>query len=127
MSKFICDSGTLTLSGTAYAESGLCINNVTIDVNADVKSYQCMGDDAWVSKAAGPKSWTCTFETALDDTSGVDLANTIGESCTLNFDTVDGLAYSGTAIITGVSINAPSEEYATVSWTAEGSGAITEA
>ena len=125
MSKFVCDSGTLTIVGTSI--SNLCLNNVSIDISADTVDYSCMGDGSWQSAAAGTKSWTCSFETALDDTIGVDLSNTIGESGALTFDTVDGLAYAGTSIITSIGISAPVDDYATVSWEATGTGAITEA
>ena len=125
MSKFVCDSGTLTIVGTSI--SSLCLNNVSIDISADTVDYSCMGDGSWQSAAAGTKSWTCSFETALDDTVGVDLSNTIGESGALTFDTVDGLGYTGTAIITSIGISAPVDDYATVSWEATGTGAIAEA
>ena len=78
MSKFVCDSGTLSISGTDV--SLLCITNVSIDVSASSISMTCMEDSSWQSSDAGQKSWSCTFETALDDTEGVDLTNTIGES-----------------------------------------------
>lgn len=125
MSKLVCSSGTLTITGTSI--SSLCLNNVTVDVNADLVNYLCMGDSGWQSSAASTKSWSVSFETALDDTIGVDLSNTIGESGNLTFDTVTGLAFSGTAIITSISVNAPVDDYATVSWEATGTGAITEA
>jgi len=129
MAKFVCDSGTLAfvtdpVNGISLA---LCISSVTVDISVDTVDYQCMGDNSWKSSAAATKSWEVTFESALDDTIGVDLADTIGVSGALTFDTVDGLAYSGTAIITGISINAPVDDYASVSWTATGTGAITEA
>ena len=125
MSKFVCDSGTLTIVGTSI--SSLCLNNVSIDISADTVDYSCMGDGSWQSAAAGTKSWTCSFETALDDTVGVDLSNTIGESGALTFDTVDGLGYTGDCIITSIGISAPVDDYATVSWEATGTGAIAEA
>jgi len=128
MSKFVCDSGTLTITGTQI--ENLCLNNVSIDISADTVSYLCMGDSSWQSSAAGTKSWTCSFETALDDTLGVDLTNTIGEAGTLTFETTDGLAYTSItngAIITSISISAPSDDYATVSWEATGTGALGEA
>ena len=126
MSKFICDSGTMVFVGSDIGS--MCLNSATIDVNCETVSYQCMAAVGnWVESAAGAKSWTCSFETALDDTIGLDIALTVGVSASLTFDTVDGLAYSGTAIITTASINAPVGEYATVSWTATGSGALSEA
>jgi len=125
MAKFICDSGTLTFVGSSI--SAMCLNNVTIDIAVELVDYQCMADVGnWQSAASGTKSWTCSFETALDDTVGIDLANTVGVEAVLTFDTVDGLAYSGLAIITGSSINAPVDDYATVSWEATGNGPLTE-
>ncbi|MCK4260432.1 MAG: hypothetical protein KAX49_15760 [Halanaerobiales bacterium] len=125
MAKFVCDSGTLAIVGTGI--SGMCLNNVSLDISTDTVNYICMGDASWQSAAASTKSWTCSFETALDDTVGLDLANTIGSSGAFTFDTVDGLGYTGTAIITSISLNAPADDYATVSWEATGTGAISEA
>lgn len=125
MSRFVCNSGTLTIVGTSIAD--LCFNSVSVDISVDTVSYTCMGDGSWQSAAAGSRSWSCSFETALDDTIGVDLANTIGASGSLTFDTVDGLAFNGTAIITSISVSAPNDDYATVSWEATGTGALTEA
>ena len=78
MSKFICDSGTMTFAGSTIDSDGTCLNSVGIDVTSDVVSYLCMGDDLWQSNAGGMKSWTCTFETALDSAEGIDISNTIG-------------------------------------------------
>ena len=124
MSKFVCSAGTMTFVDSSIAS--LCLTSATIDVSCDVVSMTCMGDELWVSTAAGSKSWTCSFETAFDDEIGIDISNTIGVSATLTFETTDGLAYSGTAIITSISANVPVDGYGTVSWTATGSGSLGE-
>lgn len=130
MAKFVCNSGTIEfVTDPVNAISlALCINNVTVDISADTVDFNCMGDTGnWANSASATKSWTVSFETALDDTIGVDLADTIGVTGALTFDTVDGLAYSGNAIINSISINAPVDDFATVSWEATGTGALTEA
>jgi predicted secreted protein len=129
MAKFVCDSGTMIFVGADAATIGatMCLNNATVDLSADTISYQCMGASGnWQANAPGPLSWTCSFESALDDTVGIDLTNTIGQEAQLTFDTVDGPAYIGNAIITSVSINAPVDDYATVSWEATGNGQLAE-
>lgn len=129
MAKFVCDAGTVSFVTDPINDISLalCISSVTVDVSADTVDYLCMGDGSWQSAAAATKSWTVSFESALDDTIGVDLANTIGATGALIFDTVDGLAYNGNAIVTSIGINAPVDDYATVSWEMTGTGALTEA
>lgn len=127
MSKFVCSNGTLSFSNSVdYADGSWCLNNVSIDISSDVVSYSCMGGDGWVENIASTKSASFSWETALDTVDGVDLDNTIGESGTLTFDTVDGLTYSASVIITSISISAPNDDTATVSWEATCDGQITE-
>lgn len=127
MAKFVCDSGTIAFVGSSIGT--MCINNVSVTIGVETATTRCMGDDGWQTVAATTKTWEVTFETNLDDTVGIDLTNTINATApaALTFDTVDGLSYSGNAIITGADINAPVDDFATVSWTATGTGAIVEA
>ena len=132
MAKYVVANGLLAID-TMTDIQNLCVNNVTIDISVDTVNYSCMGDGSWQSSAAGTKSWEVTFETALDDTEGVDLAATIGMAGILSFHAVGtasasaGLPkYTGNIIITGISINTPVDDYATVSWTAMGTGALSE-
>lgn len=124
MSKFVVKNGTLSVSGTSI--TSLELNNVTVDVTAAVHNYEVM-EEAWLVQVGGVKSWSASAETAYDTVIGIDLANTIGESGTLSFDTVDGLTLSGTVIIESASVSAPVGGYATVSWSFQGSGALGEA
>lgn len=128
MAKFVCDSGTLTFESTDIGS--MCVNSISLDVSAETVEFLCMGNDGWSSKAPSTKSWEVSFETALDGSLGVDLDATIGQEGTLLFDTVSGgvskPSYGGEVIITGISISTPVNEYATVSWTAVGTGALTE-
>lgn len=124
MSKFVVKNGTLSVSGTSI--SSLELNNVTVDATAAVHNYEVMGE-AWLVQTGGVKSWSASAETAYDTAIGIDLTNTIGESGTLSFDTVDGKTLSGTVIIESASVSAPVDGYATVSWSFQGSSALGEA
>ena len=127
MSKFVCENGTLQFSNSVKFDDGSwCLNNVSVDISSDTVDYKCMGNDGWADSFAGTKSCSFSWETALDSVDGIDLDNTIGESGTLNFDTVDGLSYSATVIITSIGISAPTDDVATVSWEATCDGEITE-
>lgn len=127
MSKFVCQNGTLIFSGSpAYLDGSWCLNNVTIDINGDVVDYQCMGNDGWQDTLSATKSATFSWETALDDTDGVDLQNTIGDEGILIFATVDGPTYTAPVVINSISINAPVDDIATVSWEATCNGEIEE-
>ena len=124
--RFVCSAGTIVFAGSSIASMDL--SNVVVDVSSDIASFNSMvtGGKVWTATSGGSKTWTVTFDTALDSTIGIDLALTVGIKAVLTFDTVDGLALGGTATITGASINAPVDDYATVSWSAQGTGAITE-
>lgn len=131
MSKFVCDAGHITFAGSDLLDGAsrtACIKNVSVDVKCDTVSYTCMatGGNPWQSNDAATKSWTCSFDVALDTAEGIDLGNTLGVKALLTFDTVDGLAFAGNAIITSVSVSAPVDEFATASFEATGDGALTE-
>lgn len=123
MASFIAKNATVTFVGSSIAS--MCIKDVSFEVASSTDKFTCMGSD-WESTLAAVKSWTASWETTLDDTVGIDLSNTVGVSALLTINTVDGLSYSGTAIITGASVSGPRETHATVSWSSEGTGAFTE-
>ena len=126
MSKYICDNGQLSLSGGDFAIRILCLNSVTIDISCDVIEYKCMGTDGWVDNEPGKINWNITAESALDDTLGVDLDYYMGTEVEGSFYNGEGDTYYGTCIVTGISINAPNDAVATVSWTLTGSGLLIE-
>lgn len=128
MAKFICDSGTVTIPDTDFdgVTATLCVTSVTLDISATTASSHCMGAGEWRERALASKEWTATIEAHLDDTVGADIDGLIGAAIVLTFDTVDGLVYSGAAVVTGININAPVGEFATMTITAEGNGAISE-
>lgn len=130
MSKFVCKNGKLIFQGSpAFLDGSWCVNNVTIDISSDTVDYVCMGDDGWMETFGATKNATFSWETALDDFDGVDLQNTIGNEGILIFDTDDtelGLSYNASVIINSISINAPVDDIATVSWEATCDGEISE-
>ena len=126
MSKFVCQNGVLYLFGTDFKNGSWCVNNVTVEIAANVVSYACMGTDGWLENISGTKTATFTWETALSDTLGVDLDATIGTTAALLFETVDGLSYSAQVVITSISISAPGDDVATVSWTGTADGILRE-
>jgi len=126
MSKFVCDSGVLLFAGSDFADGSWDVNSVTIDVTADTVNYPTMGNDGWDDKLTATKSCEFSWETSLDSVDGIDLDNTIGVEAELIFNTNNGPQYTATVVITGTSINTPTDDVATVSWTATCNGEITE-
>ena len=127
MAKFVCRNGLLTFASSAWAAGAWEINNVTIDIEAELVQYATMGNDGWADSLTSVKSAEFTWETALDDVLGIDLDNVVGQEAELVFLTVDGPTYTAEkCVITGVTINTPVNEVATVSWTGTSNGEITE-
>ena len=127
--SFIGKSGSFTMSGTDYSAAGsLCIQDWSVDITAAIDTFYCMGAAGnWTQSLGGPKSWSGTVNASLDETNGLDLANTVGESAACVFETTDGLAFSGTAIIASANATVPGETRATCSFSVTGSGALGEA
>lgn len=79
----------------------------TIDATADTAECTVMDSSAvaaakhWKDYVIGFKDWTATVE-VLEPAAGVGIA-ALGTEATLTLDGTVGLAYSGTAICTGVS------------------------
>lgn len=126
MSKFVCDNGILTFAGSDFSDGSWAVNTVTIDVNADTVDYPTMGNSGWTDNLSAAKSCEISWETSLDSVEGVDLDGTIGLEAELIFSTQDGPFYTANVIISGTSINTPTDSIAIVSWTSICNGEITE-
>lgn len=123
MSKFVVKNGKMFLDSSAFSNSAWDINNVTVDVNVSIASYEVM-TEAWLEQCAIISKGTFTWETAYDDTLGIDLNNTIGTTASLFFDSADGLSLSCQAVIQSANISGPVDGYSTVTWTGESDGII---
>ena len=72
----------------------------------------------WKDYLAGFKDWTATVE-VLEPAAGVGIA-ALGTEATLSIDTTDGLAWSGTAICTGISPSVDAHDVAKCTLTFQG-------
>ena len=126
MSKFVCQNGVLYCDGTDFESGFLNLTDVNIDITASEASITVMGNDGWGEVLSTVKEATFSWTTALDDTLGVDLDATLGESCSLFFDSVDGTAYSAVVVITSISISTSPEEISMVNWEATCDGILIE-
>lgn len=122
MSTYIAKNSTVDFTGSSILSMELL--SMSVDIAATTSDYTPMAS-VWEVSLAANKSWTVAFETTLDTVLGVDVGNTIGVSAAIAMDTVDGLSFAGTVVITGISVSAPQDEVATVSWTGKGSSALT--
>lgn len=121
MSKFVVKNGIMLLEGSAFSGSAWEINNVTVGVEVSIASYEVMTEE-WIEQCAIISKGTFTWETAYDDTLGIDLSSTIGVTAELFFDSVDGLALSCQAVIESANISGPVDGYSTVTWTGQSDG-----
>ena len=83
----------------------------------------------WASKITGIKSWTssCDGVYFVDD-AGLEAAQTAfmnGTEVKLDFTNSSGLAYSGQAVITSMSVEAGQEDVVSYTISFEGTGALT--
>jgi len=118
--------GTVKVGSNAIAE----IRSFSIEQSADTLEDTTMGDTARTYKSS-LTTYTGTVDVLWDetDTSGQG-ALTIGAEVTLNLypegDTSGDTYYTGTAIVTGRTINSSYDGLVEMSISVQGSGALTE-
>ena len=118
--------GTIKVGANAIAE----IRSFSIEESADTLEDTTMGDTARTYKSS-LTTYTGTVDVLWDetDTTGQG-ALTIGASVTLNLypegDTSGDTYYTGTAIVTGRTINSSFDGLVEMSISVQGSGALTQ-
>lgn len=118
--------GTVKVGANAIAE----IRSFSIEQSADTLDDTTMGDTARTFKSS-LTTYTGTVDVLWDetDTTGQG-ALTIGASVTLNLypegDTSGDTYYTGTAIVTGRTINSSYDGLVEMSISVQGSGALTQ-
>jgi predicted secreted protein len=118
--------GTVKVGANAIAE----IRSFSIEQSADTLEDTTMGDTARTYKSS-LTTYTGTVDVLWDetDTTGQG-ALTIGASVTLNLypegDTSGDTYYTGTAIVTGRTINSSFDGLVEMSISVQGSGALTQ-
>lgn len=118
--------GTVKVGANAIAE----IRSFSIEESADTLEDTTMGDTARTYKPS-LTTYTGTVDVLWDetDTTGQG-ALTIGASVTLNLypegDTSGDVYYTGTAIVTGRTINSSFDGLVEMSISVQGSGALTQ-
>lgn len=125
MSKFVVKNGKMFLSGSLFSNSEWDVNTVSVEINASVVSYPVMGE-AWLEQTGLVKQGTFSWETAWDNTLGVDIDDTLGETASLFFDSVDGLPFSAMAVVESISISSPVDGYSTATWSGQSDGVVRE-
>ena len=112
----------------AIAHSTSC----SLSVNLDLRDSTTKSSDGWAANLGGLKSWEMSGDgfvdiTATDD-ADIEELYTLFETrtpatCTFG---LTGMLYTGTAIITSISIDAGVEENATYSISLTGTGALVQ-
>jgi hypothetical protein len=127
MAVFHGKRGLFTFTGINANQDAL-INSFTIDATADTVETTVLDASAvaaathWKDYVIGFKDWTATINCFLDS-AGIAIA-ALGTEQTLTIDTTDGLAYAGTAILTGVSIGGSADAAGTVNLTFQGTAQL---
>ena len=103
--------------------------NASLEMSAETIDTTVKTTGGWAAKIPGMKSWTssCDGVYFLDD-AGLSAAQTAfmsGTPVQLVFSNTDGLAYSGQAVITSMSVEAGQEDVVSYTISFEGTGALT--
>jgi predicted secreted protein len=117
------NAGSLKLGANTVLE----IKNWKVDPKSDLKDSTSFGD-TWKEQVLALKSWTASAEGSYDitDTNGqlaLHTAALAGTSVTPKFYVDSTHYYSGTAFV-NISISAPVDDIVKVSYSFEGSGAL---
>lgn len=118
--------GTVKSGANAIAE----IRSYTISETGDTIEDSSMGDVARTYKA-GLKTWTASVEVFWDETDTTGQGSfDVGSTVTLNVypegSTSGDMYYTGSAIVTGKTVNATFDGMVEASFTLQGTGALTE-
>ena len=117
--------GLVKVGGNTLAE----VRSFTLDITGDVIEDTSMGD-SFRSYVAGLGSYTASVECFFDETDTAQNALDVGSSLTLELypeGAASGDTYfTGTVIVTGKSVNSSFDGMVEVSFTATGTGGITE-
>ena len=103
--------------------------NASLEMSAETVDTTVKSTGGWAAKIPGIKSWTssCDGIYFLDD-AGLEAAQTAfmnGTAVNLDFSNSSGLAYSGQAVITSMSVEAGQEDVVSYTISFEGTGALT--
>ena len=103
--------------------------NASLEMSAETIDTTVKSTGGWAAKIPGIKSWTssCDGVYFLDD-AGLKAAQTAfmnGTEVKLEFSKASGLAYSGQAVITSMSVEAGQEDVVSYTISFEGTGALT--
>ena len=126
MANHTGSEGTVKIGSNTTAE----IRSFSIDETHDAIEKTAMGD-SYRSFKTGRLSWSGSIECWWDetDTSGQGALD-VGASVTLNLypegATTGDIYYSGTALISGKTINASADGMVEASYSVQGSGGLTE-
>ena len=103
--------------------------NASLEMSAETIDTTVKSTGGWAAKIPGIKSWTssCDGVYFLDD-AGLQAAQAAfmnGTEVKLDFSNSSGLAYSGQAVITSMSVEAGQEDVVSYTISFEGTGALT--
>lgn len=126
MATFSGNGGTVKVGSNAVAE----IRSFSVDETMDTLEDTSMGDSYRTFKAS-LKSWNGSVDVFFDDTDASGQgALTVGAEVTINFqmegDTSGDHLLTGSALVTGRTINSSFDGMVEASLTLQGTGALTE-
>ena len=103
--------------------------NASLEMSAETIDTTVKTTGGWAAKIPGIKSWTssCDGVYFVDD-AGLEAAQAAfmnGTEVKLDFSNSNGLAYSGQAVITSMSVEAGQEDIVSYTISFEGTGALT--
>lgn len=115
--------GTASFTGVTFLMQSFSIDAVADAAEATIMCTSTVASNThWKDFLPGFKSWTASAE-VLEGNSGVGMA-ALGTEATLTMDATTGLAYSGTAICTGLSVTVDAQGIPTASCSFQGTSTL---
>jgi len=122
---------SITPTGGSLEAVAHC-TSASLSVNMDLRDSTTKSSDGWQANLGGLKSWEMSGDAFvdIDSPTGADVEELFttlvaGTAVTCTFG-LTGMLYTGTALITSISIDAGVEENATYSISLTGTAALTQ-
>ena len=119
----------IAIGGTATAIGE--VTSWSISMESDTLETTAMGTGGWKTFIGSLQSWSGTVEVFVDDDAGAQdvvsqvVANTAGAAVAVILtDGTNGNSYTGTAVVTSISVDASTADLVTASMDLTGSGAL---
>lgn len=112
--------GTVSIGGSSVGD----VSSWSVSVETDTLETTAMGTGGWKTFAGSLQSWSGSVELYVDDTASVGGYTTGVDAAVVLTDGTSGNTYTGTAIVTSVSVDVGVADLVTMTLDLTGDGAL---